>query len=397
MKVNGTRVPPCLFVDDINAISESYTKLQNQCNGISRALDTLSLQANEKKTMVIVVGTGYRANKLRKQLKNNPAIIQGKQIMTTDADKYLGFTLSQKGVSDSIKRTFDDRLDKAWSKMFSMKRLLKHPAVQKNGYIRSAITLFRATIIPTLLYSCECWFGISPTMIKTVEAAYRKLLYKFLDIPVHTKYESVLLQLGLKRAKDIIEGQKICYINRIWNEGVNPLGKQLIIEDNLNCDNSDEESVVDEIKRLCKEKNVKDIFETYTENQIIKLVIKNWMKGELWFESFKSKWSQTITTTRNVYKPYHYMTRLRGRAVFLWKVGALRFRRHWKNYYQTKKMTYMCPFPLCGHEDTYDHATECLFSNVKLTCNDKNNEYAIADFLVKLNRERVKDHRWPLF
>ena len=91
------------------------------------------------------------------------------------------------------------------------------------------------------------------------------------------------------------------------------------------------------------------------------------------------------------------MTRLRGRAVFLWKVGALRFRRHWKNYYQAKKMTYMCPFPLCGHEDTYDHATECLFSNVKLTCNDKNNEYAIADFLVKLNRERVKDHRWPLF
>ena len=54
VKVNGTRVPPCLFVDDINAISESYSKLQNQCDGISRALDTLSLQANEKKTMIIV-------------------------------------------------------------------------------------------------------------------------------------------------------------------------------------------------------------------------------------------------------------------------------------------------------------------------------------------------------
>ena len=60
-------------------------------------------------------------------------------------------------------------------------------------------------------------------------------------------------------------------------------------------------------------------------------------------------------------------------------------------------MTSLCPFALCGHEDTFDHAMDCLFSNVKLTCNDKNNEFAIADFLVKLNRERVKDHRWPLF
>ena len=231
-------------------------------------------------------------------------------------------------------------------------------------------------------------------MMKVVEAAYRKLLYKLLDIPVHTKYETILLELGLKRAADIINSQKIIYINRIVSEGLNPLGHTLLKSDHEKCLGTSEESIFDEIRRLSEMMNVGDIFIEMLDKDEIKFRVKKWMKKELWRESMKSSLSQTVCTTNQSFKPYHYMTRQRGRAVLLWKAGALRFRRTWKNYYVKRKMRYDCPYPICGSDDTFDHSTQCMFVRTKLR-HGPIDDYKIADYVVELHRERLK-YRLPL-
>ena len=154
-----------------------------------------------------------------KKLKDNPVEIQGNKIGVVEMDKYLGFKISSKGVEDSIRKTIDDRRKKAWSRLFTMKRLLRHPVIQKNGFLRSGIILFKAAIVPILMYSDDCWFGMSKNMINDLESIYRKLLYRFFDIPMKTKYEAVLIELGLMKAENIMASHKLCYINKIWKIG----------------------------------------------------------------------------------------------------------------------------------------------------------------------------------
>ena len=80
-----------------------------------------------------------------------------------------------------------------------------------------------------------------------VHIQYRKMLYKLLDIPIHTKYETVFLELGLMRAENIIASQKICFINRIWNEDANRLNRELLMRDHEQ--SKEGESVLDEINK----------------------------------------------------------------------------------------------------------------------------------------------------
>ena len=170
-----------------------------------------------------------------------------------------------------------------------------------------------------------------------IEEAYRKLLYKLFDIPIHSKYESVLMELGLKKAKDIIASLKICYMNRIWNEGLNPMGKHLLINDHK-C-KGEEDSVIEEIEKLCEEYKIGSIFKTYIDNEIIKERINKVAEEEIW----KSNFMSTIAEPRESYrhKPYHYMTRGKGRIVLLWRIGSLRFRSLWKNYYTKHNQSYV--------------------------------------------------------
>ena len=82
------------------------------------------------------------------------------------------------------------------------------------------------------------------------------------------------------------------------------------------------------------------------------------------------------------------MTKTRGKAVLAWRIGSLRFRMLWKGYYEKKNMSTTCPFPLCGSDDTYDHSTRCLFMNTKINNGIIEEDFRIADYLIRLNNER---------
>ena len=157
--------------------------------------------------------------------------------------------------------------------------------------------------------------------------------------------------------------------------------------------NTDEVSILEEIRNICKEYKITDITNDYIDNEDIKRQMKTHMMNQLWRESTLSVLSQPVSYTNEKYKPYHYMTRMRGRSVLLWKAGALRFRNVWRKYYEKKKMSFDCPKPLCGHPDTFEHSLVCMFNDIKMR--GPVNDFTIADYLTRLNRDRMKD-RMPI-
>ena len=274
-----------------------------------------------------------------------------------------------------------------------MKRLLRHPSVQMNGFLRSGITLFRAAITPILLYSDDCWYGMSKNMVDNVEGIYRKMLYCFLDIPSKTKYESVLLELGLMKAENVIASHKICFINKIWNEDQDPTNKKLLLRDHRECNREGNmKSVIDEVNKLCRERGLLPVTNFYYDNEFIKREIIKSNDIECWRESMTSRLSTTKMQTVYKYSRYHDFIRSEGRAVLLWRCGALRFKRSWRNFYERKGKDMSCPHPLCAEFDTLEHAKRCPFMLTKVKW-EGNEDKTMASFILRLNRERKKYQR----
>ena len=390
VKVGKVKVPPRAYVDDAKVMSGNPRQLRSAGHKVSDAFDDLSLQINPKKTKILVIGTGAKARKMRDDLKSNPVIIQGHEISIADQDTYLGMKISQAGVLDSISKTFEERKANAWNKLYSFKKMLRHPAMQMNGFIKSAVTLFRATIIPTLLYSCESWYGLTKKTLKYIEKTYKKMIYSLLDIPVSTNYLAVLHELGLKQAKHIIAAQKINMINHVAISGHRNMTYQVLAED-LRIHKSN--SILAEVKDLCLEYGMQSVWEYPSDSDTIKAKINERNDVQQWKAIFISSITVTRLEISTEYKPYHFADRIRGRAILLWRCGALRFKSLWNKGFSGKNCC-LCPHRLCGEIDNFKHAIKCPFMKTKLS-KDQSIPYEqrVGDFIIKLNLERFNWHQ----
>ena len=268
--------------------------------------------------------------------------------------------------------------------------MLRHPAMQMNGFIQSAVTLFRASIIPTLLYSCESWYGMTKKMITHIERTYKKMIYSLLDIPVSTNYFAVLHELGLKQARHIIAAQKINMVNHIAICGHNNKTYQVLAEDlRIHGKNS----ILAEVKDLCSEYGMQSVWEYPSDSESIKEKINERNNVQNWKAIFMSSITVTRLEISTEYKPYHYADRTRGRAILLWRCGALRFRSLWNKSFSGKNCC-LCPHRLCGEIDSFKHAVRCPFMQTKLS-RDENIPYEqrVCDFIIKLNLERFNWHQ----
>ena len=409
IQVGDFRVPPFAFVDDINALCPDMEAMGNLATNITKALNYISLKANQTKTKVMIVGNTGEAKKIRMNYGNStPKIkIQGNDIDTSEVESYLGFILDQNGVKASIKRTIDDRANKAWGKIFMLKRIANHPAMQSIGFVKTSVTLFKACIIPTIMYSSECWIEMTKGTQKDLEKKYRKMLCSMLDIPHTAKYGAVLSELDLLKAENIVDISQASYLNKLINRqcGTDILWK-LLDKDNDDIVRHNNKvsrwknptykmSVKAHLASICNKYDIPNPNECRMSSEHIKCVIKNKAKIDIWREASEGKLNIKRSHYKVKHKPYHEMPKRTGRAILLWRVGMLRFRGNWRVFNLSKNLSVDCPHPLCGEVDTFVHAVECPFMNTKMGDRDENvaEDVRVFRFLYFLNKERMKFQR----
>lgn len=414
VKIGGNHVSPQGYVDDFKTMIDNLRSLLNTGDDMTKALDNVSLKANPDKSSVVVVGTNEgKRIEFENEINNNPMKIQGNDIKTKESDTYLGFKIHSKGLQKSYQETFEERSEKAWRKTFLLKKVLNHPAMDENGFVRSGATMFRSAIVPTLLYSSECWFGMNKGLMKKIETKYHKLLCNLMDIPESARYSAVLSELGLRKAETYIDSQKICFINGIINGGSTENVRRLLRDDKQLIDEWNREnehlnitrkkpvknkkSIIEEVIELCEKYGIGNITETEIDNEEIKMIIKKKADHELWLDVLEGKFTVKRSHPREGVKFYHRFKKTEGRAVLLWRIGALKFKRQWRNFYEKKKISMGCPNRFCPEEDTLHHAVLCPFMESKFKGDGGVYEdYHWARFLVDLSRERWETYKEKL-
>ena len=88
-------------------------------------------------------------------------------------------------------------------------------------------------------------------------------------------------------------------------------------------------------------------------------------------------------------------TKNKARALLLWRTGALKFKNMWRIYNVKRGLGTNCVMEMCEGEDNFDHVKVCSFYDTKWS-NKWCRESEIAQYLVKINRERIVKVKMPI-
>ena len=157
-KVEETLVRDMLFADDCALNASSELEMQQSMDRFSSACDAFGLTISTKKTEVLYQPASRTD-------KSNPVIaVNGEPLKAVDKFTYLGSTLSK-----SVR--IDDEISGRIAKANAAFGKLRNKVWERNGLsLETKMQVYKAVILPSLLYSCETW---------TVYSCHAKQLNRF--------------------------------------------------------------------------------------------------------------------------------------------------------------------------------------------------------------------------
>ena len=388
-----TSLPQC-FVDDMLAAARDAASLRVVGGGISLAASYCSMEVNDEKSSVIVIGKErYKAEQVE-MLKADPVKVQGKSIMVKEDDQYLGITLSAHGVKDSVHQTLNTRFKKARDRAYQLRNMCRHQTFLDIGWLKCIRTFFESCIASTLLYSAETWYYTSEKFMDVVEAKYRELLLIMLGLPKTTKYLSLLHEMDIMQCKHVVMGRRIKYLNNLLNGNGNPQTRNIILHEyQIASDDQKHLTFVGGVRVLCNEYGVPDVMEhNHVTDEMISESVREVNDRECWTASMSGKLTVPRIFLRNNETMYQAWSKSESLAILKYRIGLLKFRAQLR--YLAKDGDTTCRNEECDEEDTYSHATWCAWVKSEKPANNTPRE--VARFIVDLNRERISRFRAPL-
>ena len=390
-KIADLVIDPKTFVDDVSVNNKDPDSTRQNAILLSKMLESICLNANANKSCVIVSGINQAATAARADLNNNKPRLHSENIDLAHSDAYLGFIVSQEGFQNSVKLTSESRINKGWAKSTSIKSIINSPQLKHFGWFRAAKVLIQATLPSTLTYSCENWIGCHNYIIDKVEKSFKAMVYSILEVPEKTKYSAVLLETGLLRMKFFIHQLQLSYVNKImWEYPDIHVRRTLIEERNM----IGKHSTLDIIDTIAATYNLPPISKHHLDKKFIKQQVRGAHDKLVWTECFLSSIVKSRPYFRIRDKSFMGWNKIKVKALFAWRTGALRFKKSWRMYNTKRGMGIGCV--MCNEgDDEWQHMIVCKHYHTKFA-SWMISESQIADYVVEVNRERFVRMKMPL-
>ena len=390
-KVDSIPLSPLMYVDDIAKTCKSTDESSNMGEVVTTSLDDLKMEAHPEKSGLLVFGR--RRATLKNQVKAQPTIVQGFEMGIKESETYLGMQFGEKGATDSITLTLQTRKIKCMTKSIELVKLLEDDRIQAVGWLVTAINVFKAVIVSTLLYGCGSWTDMTKGQEDMVEAIQRQCLTTVLGISSKCSYQTLLHVTGIMPAMDIVRKTKVSFINDLVHIKGKGICKEVIEEEYRL---GKVKGIIEEVKEICRELNIDDVSETYVRPKLIKAQAYGRSKCRTLTESLCSK-SAPYHHLRpgKGNKEYFTFTKEKAKLALAYDVGCLNFRGNRRIESLKKHGSTACLVPGCTGSDTLRHVMhECQGYMVKYRETD--NAEDLAELQFELNQERWARFRTSL-
>ena len=192
-KTQELLIQELLFADDSALVTHSLQAMQDLLTAFTEASRRFGLTINIKKTEVLIQDTH------NKKLNARVVLLNGIPLAEVDKFTYLDSTISNNGTIDA---EISRRIQSAASAFGKLRSRLWD---QRGIHLKTKMKVYRAIVIPTLLYSSETW-TLYRRHIKRLDMVQQRHLRQLMDISWkdHVSNFQVLERAGMPSVEEMI-------------------------------------------------------------------------------------------------------------------------------------------------------------------------------------------------
>ena len=385
-KIGNVTADPQSYVDDMATMLKDEKAVGVASQRIGRALEVISLKSHPDKTEVIVSGRSKKAAAVRENLVSRPALMQGNPVKVSKSGMYLGMVVSEEGHRATVDLTIRHRVAKSWGRVADIKSTINDSRMYRLGWLRAAVVLIRSVVIPSMTYSADVWIAMNKVSEKFLIDEFKSMVYVILDIPTHTKWTSVLADLGIPNIMTVVDKLRMNYISHtLWGTGDEKLRDMLEEEHEINPGNS----LLSMANSICDKYNMPKVSETELDKVLVKRQARIFGEIEIWLSNVMSPVTQNVGLERmRLATNFFKLSKRESQALIAFNAGAFRMKTSWGDFHDNKS----CLARLCGGLDDLEHIKRCPHYETKWAESFDKDCLTLAKYLVAVDRERRR--RW---
>ena len=224
VQLHGYMLAPFRYMDNILRGGETIASAQHANNLMEDLFERKSLSFNLKKSQFVLIGSKKSRKKLRKELEDTPLKLCNKDMVETDALKYLGdYLLSN--LEDSVHVTVLKRVNVVKQTILDIRTVIEDTRAEKLGSMNVAFNIWDQAILGMLTYNAETWVGITKKTLKILDNLFHSFNQKIwrtsTGIPIPHYY---WISGNLKFSNYILQ-KKVLFYFHLANLPPNSLGR----------------------------------------------------------------------------------------------------------------------------------------------------------------------------
>ena len=277
-ETNYGEVPmgPCMFMDDLIHCSTGLEEAKKASKKINEVMKKHALKLNESKSVAIVMGSKKQTKEIMEKIKDSPIKCGEVEIKAKEKDKWLGQQLAAGGLSDSVAATVAAREAKVKGAAMEIVSIVKDWRTRVVGGMESALVLWEACVIPTLLHGAGTWTNMRVGTVDKMNSLQMWFLRMVLEVGPGAPLAALRWDTGLIDMKLRVWKEKIMMIIHLRRLAETSLASKVYNEQKA----KGWPGLSEETKNICQHLGIEDCNETKMDLKEFKKIVNDAIKKE---------------------------------------------------------------------------------------------------------------------
>ena len=187
-----------------------------------------------------------------------------------ESDKWLGQVMSANGLADSVTKTIEAKKPKIKAACIEIIQIIQDWRVQVVGGMDSALLMWEACCVPSLLTGAGTWVGITPAAERRLEALQHWFLRLVLRVGPGCPTPSLRWETGVLSMRMRVWIEKLMLVRHLKNLDTTSLARKIYEEQKAN----NWPGLVKETTLICQKLNIANI----NEDNVCNMSAKSYRK-----------------------------------------------------------------------------------------------------------------------
>ena len=265
------RVPlaPIMWMDDFLHSAQGLEEARETNERVFNLLSERGLQLNYDKSVAMVIGSKKQRDAVKEKLEVDPLMCGKYKIKLKEDEKWLGQYISARGLADSVDKTVKAREGKINGACQEIAEIVNDWRSRVVGGMESAILLWEACCVPSLLHGAGTWVEIAPSTEKNLNSIQLKFVRLILQVGPGAPLASLLWDFGLLDMGLRIWREKLMMVIHLRSLEVGTLARQTY---QTQLDNK-WPGLAEEASEICRELEVESCHSTWLAKQDFRKVV----------------------------------------------------------------------------------------------------------------------------